>query len=81
MNNLELIPAKQSRSSGEWSEDDYDVVFVESGESIGMIFRMSLNTWFWGIDDLHCGGRGSHYGSAGSKDAAKRAFADCWFSK
>ena len=41
MPDLKLIPASQNRSSGEWSDDDYDVVLVDTGQTIGRIF---LNT-------------------------------------
>ena len=55
MNDLELIPANKTRSSSDWSENEYDVMFRESGETIGIIFRISPNLWFWGIGDRRSG--------------------------
>ena len=81
MSELKLIPAKQNRTSDVWSDDDYDVVLVETGEWIGLIFRLSPGmpgAWFWGIDDVHAGRRNPHYGYAESKEEAKLAFSKCW---
>jgi hypothetical protein len=80
---LKLIPAKHNRSDGSWSDDNYDVVLVETGKTIGRIFRQALtyenpNEWFWALDLFQADGRRPFYGHADSKDAAKQALAECW---
>jgi hypothetical protein len=80
---LKLIPANLNRPDGHWSDDDYDVVLIETGKSVGRIFRQTVapgnpNEWFWGLDFFEAKGRRPFYGNAESKDAAKQAFAECW---
>ena len=83
MQDLKLIPAREHRSSGKWPDDDYDVVLVDAGQTIGRIFRNTVSTlnptpWFWGIDSFKAGKRRPYYGQVESKEAAKAAFAECW---
>jgi hypothetical protein len=80
---LKLVPANHNRSDGSWSDDDYDVVLVETGKSVGRIFRQTVahgnpNEWFWGLDYFQAVGKRPFYGHAESKDAAKQAFAERW---
>jgi hypothetical protein len=77
---LKLIPASQNRRSGGWSDDDYDVVLVETQKTIGRIFlntvsSMNTTAWFWGIDYFCAGTRRPYYGQAESKEAASRLLA------
>ena len=77
---LKLIPASQNRRSGGWSDDDYDVVLVETQKTIWRIFlntvsSMNTTAWFWGIDYFCAGTRRPYYGQAESKEAATLAFA------
>ena len=49
---LKLIPANQNRNGGDWSPDDFDVILVDSGETVGQIFKQTVapgnrNEWFW----------------------------------
>ena len=48
MSDLKLVPARESRSGGVWSAEDYDVVLVETGLSVGRIYaQMGTKIW-WG---------------------------------
>jgi hypothetical protein len=46
---LRLVPASKSRSSGEWSDDDYDV--FDGEKVVGRIYRENSRDdyWFWGL--------------------------------
>jgi hypothetical protein len=82
---LKLIPANHNRSGGSWSDHDYDVVVVETGKTVGRIFRQAVsqgnpNEWFWSLDFFQVEGQRPFYGHAESKDAAKWAFAERWRS-
>jgi hypothetical protein len=82
---LKLIPAKHNLSDGSWSDDDYDVVLVETGKTVGRIFRQMVapdnpNEWFWSLDFFQVMGARPFYGHAESKEAAKHAFAERWRS-
>lgn len=83
MSALRLLPANVSRPGGPWSSDDFDVVLVDTGKKVGRIFRQTVapgnpNEWFWGLDFFEAKGRRPFYGGAESKEAAKKAFAECW---
>ena len=83
MPNLKLIPANQNRISGDWDDDDYDVVLVDSGETVGRIFKSMVsfgnpNAWFWGLAQPHSHIDTRNYGYCESKEAAKLAFAERW---
>ena len=85
MTALKLIPGNESRRGGHWSVDDYDVVLVETGKTVGRIFRQTVapgnpNEWFWGLDFFQTMGARRFYGNAESRDAAKQAFAERWRS-
>ena len=74
----------RKRDDGSWSVDDYDIVLVDSGETVGRIYaRTSASTsqgdWWWGLAFPHTlNACQPYYGLAESKDAAKQAFAERW---
>jgi hypothetical protein len=79
MSALKLIPVNKNRTGGPWSADDFDVVLVDNGKNVGRIFRQTVapgdpNEYFCGLD-FEAKGPRLFYGSAESKDVAKRAFA------
>ena len=54
MTALKLVPGKESRDGGSWSADDFDVVLVDSGETVGRIYArtsagMGAPHWWWGL--------------------------------
>jgi hypothetical protein len=81
---LKLIPANESGAGGCWRlADDFDVVLVDSGETVGRIFRAVVspgnpNAWFWSLDLPFAQHDQRNFGHAESRDAAERAFAECW---
>jgi len=84
MTALKLIPANEPRDGATWSGDDYDVVVVETGETVGRIFRQPVgpgnpNEWFWGFDLRHAlAASCTPYGHAATKEAAIQAFEARW---
>jgi hypothetical protein len=84
MSTLKLIPGNESRAGGHWSADDFDVVLVETGETVGRIYArisagMGQRDWWWGLAFPYTiNARQPYYGLTDSKDAAKRAFAERW---
>lgn len=51
---LRLEPASESRSGGDWSADDFDVVLADTGETVGRIYArtsagMGQPDWWWGL--------------------------------
>jgi hypothetical protein len=72
--------ARWSRLSGEWSEDDYDV--LAAGEVVGRINKVKAapegSPWFWTL------AYGYHYdctpihGYEATREAAMAAFAKSW---
>ena len=86
MTELKLIPANEPRDGATSSGDDYDVVVVETGETVGRIFRQPVapgnpDEWFWGFDLRHAlAASGDPYGHAATKEAAEQAFAERWRS-
>jgi hypothetical protein len=79
---LILKRASLSRTSGTWSDDDYDV--VSEGICIGRIFLATAGVpaetpWFWGIEFHHRRNRvGPHQGHAADLKEAMRAFRGTW---
>lgn len=69
---LVLRRAGTSRTSGSWSEDDYDV--FDDGVVVGRIYKMdgAVGLWWWGVG-FGLTGRKS-YGTAETFDAAMAAF-------
>jgi hypothetical protein len=86
MTALKLTPANESRSEGPWSDEDFDVVLLDTGERVGRIFAKLATgggtRWFWGLGFPHTlNSRQPYYGTVESKDAAKQAFAEGWRSR
>ena len=83
LNSFQIIPANHNRSDGSWSDDDYDVVLVETGKTIGRIFRQTVTTenpneWFWSLDFFQSQAGRRFHGHCRSKDAAMQAIAETW---
>jgi hypothetical protein len=81
MPSLILKRASASRPSGEWNDDDYDV--LASGEVVGRIFKAAASPvgtpWMWTI--LVIEDRENYmltHGYAASREAAMAAFAKSW---
>jgi hypothetical protein len=78
LGSLTLKPADTSRLSGQWSDDDYDV--LENGVVAGRIFLSAapLNRlWMWASG--HNGKiRRAAYGYEPTREAAMAAFAKSW---
>lgn len=68
-----LRRAGTSRTSGSWSEDDYDV-FDDDRVVVGRIYKINgaVVSWWWGVG-FGLTGRKS-YGTAETLDAAMAAF-------
>jgi hypothetical protein len=76
---LILKRASASRSSGEWRDDDYDV--LENGVVIGRIFKVLVapegRPWMWASG--HSGHiRRAAHGYEPTREAAMAAFAKSW---
>jgi hypothetical protein len=75
MTGLILKRASASRSSGQWSEDDYDV--LEDGVVVGRIFKSpgapADRPWMWAS-----GHNGNYRRAAFGYEAAMAAFAKSW---
>jgi len=80
MGRLILKSANASRSSGEWSDDDYDVL----AESIvvGRIMKAAAapvdQPWLWTLAFGHHEDRTPTHGYAATRAAAMAAFAKSW---
>jgi hypothetical protein len=76
---LTLKRASASRPSGEWSDDDYDVLC--EGAVVGRIFKSAAapvgTPWFWTLVLYHEGRTPTH-GYAATREAAMAAFAKSW---
>jgi hypothetical protein len=72
--------ASTSRSSDEWSEDDYDV--LEDGVVVGRIFTSLVAPkdapWFWNLAHAHVAGQRPTSGTAATLERAMEAFAKSW---
>ena len=80
---LVLTRASVSRSSGEWSDDDYDV--LAEGIVVGRIMKAIAapvgSPWFWTLAfGYHCDRRPTH-GYEPTREAAMAAFAKSWRRK
>ena len=77
---LLLKRASASRRSGEWNEDDFDV--LADGGVVGRIFRANaapaVTPWMWTLIFPHHQGRSPTHGYAESREAAMAAFAKSW---
>jgi hypothetical protein len=80
MTSLILTRASVSRRSGQWRDDDYDV--LENGVVVGRIFHLDAaapegRPWMW------ASGHGGHveraaHGYAATREEAMAAFAKSW---
>jgi hypothetical protein len=76
---LILKPASASRPSGEWNEDDFDV--LEDGAVVGRIFKNDERpgaSWMWTLIFPHHQGRSPTHGYEATREAAMAAFAKSW---
>jgi hypothetical protein len=76
---LILKRASASRSSGEWSDDDYDV--LADGVVVGRIFMPEVLPglpWMWTLAFGHHEDRTPTHGYAETREAAMAAFAKSW---
>ena len=77
---LILKRASASRPSGDWSEDDYDV--LAEGVIVGRIMRAILapigSPWFWTLAYGYHHERRPTHGYAATREAAMAAFAKSW---
>lgn len=81
MPSLILKRASGSRPSGEWSEDDYDV--LADGVAVGRIMKAAAAPvglpWMWTIVAIeHHKDRASTHGYEATREAAMAAFAKSW---
>jgi hypothetical protein len=80
VSSLILKRASASRSSGQWSDDDYDV--LENGVIVGRIFFLDAvapqgRSWMWASGHNGDIKRAAH-GYAPTREAAMAAFAKSW---
>jgi hypothetical protein len=77
---LLLKPASASRPSGQWNDDDFDV--LANGVVVGRIFKANASpvgaSWMWTLAFGHHGDRTSTHGYAATREAAMAAFAKSW---
>ena len=78
---LILKRASTSRTAGEWSEDDYDVVLA-NGAVVGRIFKVHAapqgTPWMWTLAFGQHEDRTPTHGYAATREAAMAAFAKSW---
>lgn len=74
---LILKRASASRSSGQWSDDDFDV--LADGAVVGRIFKANAapvgSPWLWTLGFGHHEDRTPTHGDAPTREAAMAAFA------
>jgi hypothetical protein len=77
---LILKRASASRPSGQWNEEDFDV--LANGEAVGRIFKANAapvgSPWMWTLIFPHHEGRTPAHGYAATREAAMTAFAKSW---
>jgi hypothetical protein len=77
---LILKRASASRPSGEWNDDDFDV--LADGVTVGRIFRAAASPggspWMWTLAFGHHKDRTPTHGYAETREAAMAAFAKSW---
>jgi hypothetical protein len=77
---LILKRASASRPSGEWSDDDFDV--LADGVVVGRIFKANAgpvgSPWMWTLAFGHHEDRAPIYGYEPTREAAMAAFANSW---
>ena len=77
---LTLKRASASRSSGEWNDDDFDVLC--DGAIVGRIFKVNAapvgTPWMWTLAFGHHEDRTPTHGYEPTREAAMAAFAKSW---
>jgi hypothetical protein len=77
---LILKRASASRPSGEWNDEDYDV--VADGVIVGRIMKAAAvpvgQSWMWTLAFEHHEGRTPTHGYEATREAAMAAFAKSW---
>jgi hypothetical protein len=77
---LLLKRASVSRPSGEWNDDDFDV--LANGGVVGRIFKANASpvgaSWMWTLAFGQHGDRTPTHGYAATREAAMAAFAKSW---
>jgi hypothetical protein len=77
---LVLKRASASRPSGEWSDDDFDV--LANSEVVGRIFKANAapvgQSWMWTLIFPHHEGRSPTHGYEPTREEAMEAFAKSW---
>jgi hypothetical protein len=77
---LILKRASLSRPSGEWKDDDYDV--LSGGEVVGRIFKSAASpvgaSWMWTLAYGYHEDRSPTHGYEADREAAMKAFAKSW---
>ena len=77
---LTLKRASASRSSGEWNDDDFDV--LADGAVVCRIFKVHAapegSPWMWTLAFGHQEDRTPIHGYAATREAAMAAFAKSW---
>ena len=71
--------ASASRPSGEWNDDDFDV--LANGEIVGRVFKVDVSIarpWMWTLDIGYHEHRSPTHGYAATREAAMAAFAKSW---
>jgi hypothetical protein len=80
MGQMILKRASASRPSGEWNDDDFDV--LANGEVVGRIYKANAapvgSPWMWTLAFGHHEGRSPTHGYAATREAAMAAFAKSW---
>ena len=76
---LTLKRAPASRASGEWNDDDFDV--LADGEIVGRIFNAGVSVarpWMWTLDIGHHEDCNPTHGYAATRETAMAALAKSW---
>jgi hypothetical protein len=77
---LILKRASTSRSSGQWRDDDYDV--LENGVVVGRIFKVPVappdRPWMWASGHSAATVKRAAHGYEATREAAMAAFAKSW---
>ena len=80
MTQLILKRAALSRPSGEWKDDDYDV--LADGVAVGRIMNSAASPvgtpWMWTLIFPHHEGRSPTHGYEPAREQAMAAFAKSW---
>jgi len=77
---LILKRASASRPSGQWNDDDYDV--LADGAVVGRIFNVHAapvgSPWMWTLDFWHGEDRTPTHGYEPTRESVMAAFAKSW---